>query len=242
MIHNSHNHLNPNVSVDCVIFGFDGSKLNILLIEREQKGKQVLALPGDLINDKEDLDEAAVRVLSELTHVKGISLNQFQSFGDPDRVAKPADIEWLSNVRLKPSARVITVGYYALTLMNNIKAVADSFARRITWQPLYDQVELAFDHNKIVNSAVDQLRAELKAYPVGFELLPKKFTFRELKALYESILNAKLDKRNFYKKMLGSGLLEETGEKEKQVAHKPARLYQLNRRKLSQIKNAVQLW
>lgn len=242
MIHYPKNHLNPNVSVDCVVFGFDGNGLNILLIEREQEGKQVLALPGDLISNNENLDEAAVRVLSELTHVKGITLRQFRSFGDPDRVTKPADLEWVSNVRLNPAARVITVGYYALTLMNNLKVMPDSFARKTIWHPLYDQVDLAFDHNKIVNDAIAQLRSELKIYPLGFELLPKKFTLRELKCLYESILNIELDKRNFYKKILGNNLLLETGEKETQVAHKPAKLYQLNRRKLNQIKSAVQLW
>lgn len=242
MINTIHNNLNPHVSVDCVIFGFDGEKLNTLLIEREQEGKQVLALPGDLIKDNETLNQAASRVLSELTHVKDIALRQFRSFGDPHRIAKPEDLEWISRVRFQPAARVITVGYYALTLMNNVKAVPDSFARKIVWHPLYEEVDLAFDHNHIINTAVEQLRGELKSYPLGFELLPEEFTFRELKSLYESILNTKLDKRNFYKKIQGSGLLIETGEKETQVAHKPAKLYRLDRKKLHEIKNAAQLW
>lgn len=242
MINAIYNNLNPHVSVDCVIFGFDGEKLNVLLIEREQEGKQVLALPGDLIKDNEDLDQAASRVLSELTHVKDIILRQFRSFGDPNRIAKPTDLEWISRVRVQPAKRVITVGFYALTLMDNVKAVPDSFARKIVWHPLYEKLELAFDHNHIINTAVDQLRAELKSYPLGFELLPCEFTFRELKLLYESILNIKLDKRNLHKKILASGLLLETGEKETQVPHKPAKLYRLNRKKLNDIKNAAQLW
>lgn len=242
MINLIHNKLNPHVSVDCVIFGFDGEKLNLLLIERKQEGKQVLALPGDLIKDNETLNQAASRVLSELTHVEDIALRQFRSFGNPDRIAKPEDLEWISSVRFQPVARVITVGYYALTLMDNLKTVPDSFARKIVWHPLYQKVNLAFDHNHIINTAVEQLRAELKSYPVGFELLPDEFTFRELKSLYESILNTKLDKRNFYKKIQASGLLIETGEKETQVAHKPAKLYRLDRKKLSEIKNAAQLW
>ena len=237
-----HNNLNPHVSVDCVIFGFDGDGLHILLIERKQNEKQALALPGDLILDDEDLDAAAVRVLSELTHVKGIGLRQFHSFGDPARITKPEDIDWLSKVRNRPMERVITVGYYALTLMENVKPSPDSFAEKIVWHPLYEEVNLAFDHNLIVETAVKRLRSELKAYPLGFELLPNQFTFRELKSLYEAILNRKLDKRNFYKKIQGSGLLIQTGEKEKNVAHKPAKLYSLNRKKFNQIKNSIQLW
>ena len=242
MNNSKYNNLNPHVSVDCVIFGFDGEKLNTLLIEREQEGSQVLALPGDLIHDDENLGEAASRILSELTHVDNIVLRQFRTFGDPHRIAKPSDLEWVSRVRYQPAARVITVGFYALTLMENITAVPDSFARKIIWHPLYQEVDLAFDHNYIINKAVEQLRSELKSYPLGFELLPEEFTFRELKSLYESILNTSLDKRNFYKKIQASGLLIETGQKEAQVPHKPAKLYRLNHKKLDEIKNAAQLW
>lgn len=230
---------NPNLSIDCVIFGFDGQKLNILLIEREN---QVLALPGDLITDTENLDDGARRVLAELTHVEGVSLQQFHTFGDPERLSKPSDKAWLSDVRVNPTARVITVGYYALVRMEYTKVIPDSFAENAIWLPLYQPVELAFDHNKIVDAAVDHLRRELKTYPIGFELLPAHFTFRELKALYEAILNKNLDKRNFYKKILASGLLIDTGKKEKNVAHKPAKLYRLNKKKVQQIRKMSQLW
>ncbi|MGK7390676.1 MAG: NUDIX hydrolase [Candidatus Cyclobacteriaceae bacterium M2_1C_046] len=242
MIQFQGNNLNPHVSVDCAIFGFDDEKLNVLLIERQQEGRHVLALPGDLISDQENLDDAAARVLSELTHVENIPLKQFETFGDPDRIKKLSDMEWLGRVRMQPYARVITVGYYALTLMKNINPSPSSFARNVTWHPLYKPVELAFDHNDIVDSALNQLRSKLKSYPVGFELLPKNFTVRQLQKLYESILDKKLDKRNFYKKLSASKILIDTGEKEQQVAHKPAKLYRVNYNRLKKIQQAVQLW
>lgn len=242
MIHFQGNNLNPHVSVDCVIFGFDDEKLNVLLIERQQEGRHIMALPGDLISDQENLDQAAERVLSELTHVENIPLKQFGSFGDPERIKKTADLEWLGSVRLQPYARVITVGYYALTLMKNIKPEPSSFAKDVYWHPLYEPIELAFDHNLLLDHALTHLRTTLKSSPVGFELLPKKFTIRQLQKLYESILDKKLDKRNFYKKISASKILIDTGEKEKQVAHKPAKLYRVNPRKLAHIKQAVHLW
>lgn len=234
--------LNPHVSVDCVILGFDGEKLNVLLIERKQEGRHIMALPGDLISDQEDLDMAASRVLSDLTHVENIPLKQFHTFGDPDRMKKVTDMEWLGRVRMQPYARVITVGYYALILMNNIKPEPSSFAKSVNWHPLYEPIELAFDHNIIVEAALRHLRSELRSYPVGFELLPQKFTISQLHKLYEAIIDKKLDKRNFYKKIIASKILTDTGEKEQQVAHKPAKLYRVNSRKLSNIQHAAHLW
>lgn len=242
MIQFQGNNLNPHVSVDCAIFGFDDEKLNVLLIERQQEENHIMALPGDLIFDQENLDEAAARVLSDLTHVENIPLKQFGTFGDPERIKKVSDIEWLGRVRMQPYARVITVGYYALTLMKNINPSPSSFAKNVSWHPLYKPVDLAFDHNVIVDNALNHLRSKLKSYPVGFELLPKKFSVRQLQKLYESILDKKLDKRNFYKKISASKILIDTGEKEQQVSHKPAKLYRVNYRKLDQIQQAVHLW
>lgn len=201
-----------------------------------------MALPGDLILDDENLDNAARRVLSELTHVKNLELKQFGAFGDPERMLKTSDLEWLEKVRKSPAARVITVGYSALIRMSNINPKPSSFAKNVYWHPIYEPLELAFDHNLILDTAIEHLRMRLKYYPVGFELLPKKFSISQLQRLYEAILDRKLDKRNFYKKISSSNILMDTGEKEKEVAHKPAKLYKVNNRKLNQIKKAAQLW
>ena len=170
--------LNPNVSVDCVIFGFDGQELNVLLIDRKDHGVlgQDPAIPGDLIRENENLYTAAKRVLNELTGLQHIFLEQFGAFGDPDRIGKEQDIDWLKSVRAEPDARVITVAYYSLIRSDSYEIAASSFAKRAYWQSIKTLPELAFDHNKIVNRALDNLKFKIKFQPIGFELLPEKFT------------------------------------------------------------------
>ncbi|MBL6444821.1 NUDIX hydrolase [Fulvivirga sp. 29W222] len=231
------NNFNPHVSVDCVIFGFDGVRLNVLIIEREQGGG-VSALPGDLIRDDETLDDSANRVLYELTGLSDIYLKQLQAFGDPDRIKGLQDVQWLRNVREEPSARVITIAYYSLVNLQNFSPKAASFARDVRWEPVYDFAKLAFDHNKIVDKALEQLRLSLKYDPlIGFELLPKKFTLRQLQKLYEAVLNHSIDKRNFRKKFLSAKLLKPLNEKEQGVPHKPAQYYEFDRKRYMRIKD-----
>jgi 8-oxo-dGTP diphosphatase len=220
-----------DVSVDCVLFGFADRKLKVLLIEQKQpeEGKKVsrlqTALPGDLLKANEGLDDAAKRVLRELTSLKGIYLRQFHTFGDPKRVKDLKDQEWLRTFRLNPERRVITVGYYSLVKMDDYEPHASSFAGRTRWVDVYNIPELAFDHNYIVEKGLESLRYGLINENIAFELLPEKFTLSQLQQLHEIILDKKLDKRNFRKNMLKMEELKPLAEKQIGVFHKPAQLY-----------------
>jgi len=226
-----HHVVNPRVSTDCVIFGFDNSKLNLLLITRKSKQSgesQRMALPGDLIYEDENLDQAASRVLGELTGLKDIYLQQIGAFGDPERLSASEDRDWLESVREQPDARVITVAYFSLVNMRDYAPQASSFAASARWVPLEMVRELAFDHHDILNAAKRRLRETLKNKPVGFNLLPEKFTLTQLHHLYEAILDKPLDKRNFRRKMLKLNILTRLEEKQKGVPHKPSRYYTFN--------------
>ena len=213
-----------NVSVDCVIFGFDNEekKLKVLLIEKlvnpydKKNSNRQLALPGDLIRLK--------RVLYSLTKLNDVYLRQFQTFGDPKRVQASKDQEWLKNFRQEPSERVITIGYISLVRMEDYIPSPSYFADKVIWEDVQEIPLLAFDHNNIVDSGVKFLRHELN-HEVTSELLPRKFTLSQLQELHEIVLNQKFDKRNFRKQAINNGVLEQTNEKQKGVSHKPARLY-----------------
>ncbi|MCB9233057.1 MAG: NUDIX domain-containing protein [Bacteroidia bacterium] len=235
-------HVNPNVSVDCVIFGFDSEDLKVLLIERgspengdqnSTAGKYVL--PGDLIRNDENLDQAAERVLNELTGLKRIFLDQFHAFGDPERVRRPEDQQWLSTVRAEPDARVITVAYYSLVKIDDYQPQPSSFARKAEWVLVNEIPQLGFDHNEILNRGIYALRSKLRTQPVGFELLPLKFTLGQLQNLYEKILGNELDKRNFRRKMLKLGVLIPLEERQQGVPHKPAQYFEFDKEKYEQV-------
>ena len=223
-----------DLSVDCVVFGFDNDQLKVLLIEQKQPGDSAIklqkALPGDLVLDDESLDEAAKRILLELTTLKGIYLKQFHTFGDPNRVRGLKDQQWLRSFRAHPERRVITVGYYSLVKLSEFKPKAASFAGKIHWADVYAIPNLAFDHNEIVHSALQMLRHELMADHIGFELLPEKFTLSQLQKLYEIILDKKLDKRNFRKNILRTETVTALEEKQQGVLHKPAQLFKRKER------------
>jgi 8-oxo-dGTP diphosphatase len=220
---------NPNVSTDCVVFGFDQDELKVLLIEQKSEPSQGLkiqyALPGDLVLQDEALDEAAERVLFELTQLKGIYLKQFYTFGSVDRVKNVKDQDWLRTFREDPSARVITVAYYSLVKMDEYEPHAASFAGKAEWVNINDIPPLAFDHNEILDMGLERLREELETKNIGFELLPEKFTLSQLQRLYEIILDKKLDKRNFRKKLKNMSSIKALNEKQTGVLHKPAQLY-----------------
>ena len=221
-----------NVSVDCVIFGFDNEekKLKVLLIKKKinpydkQNSRQQIALPGDLIRVEEDVDESAKRVLFSLTKLSDIFMRQFRTFGDPKRVQSSKDQEWLKNFRQNPNERVITVGYVSLVRMEDYIPAPSYFADEVKWVDINEIPLLAFDHNDIVESALLFLRNELN-YELTSELLPRKFTLSEFQELHEIVLDQKLDKRNFRKQVITKGQIKETKEKQKGVSHKPARLY-----------------
>lgn len=227
--------LNPHISVDCVIFGFDGENLKVLLIKREirdpeNNGNTIIdfKLPGNFITDEEDLEIAACRILHELTGLKNIYLKQLWVFGSPSRISKERDIKWLRETTGLPIERVVTVAYYSLIKIG--ESQEDLVSKNdALWVKLNDISDLALDHFEILQKGLKTLRSRLQNEPVGFELLPKKFTIRQLQNLYEIILGRDLDNRNFRKKILKAQYLVPTIDKEKEVAHKPARLFMFDK-------------
>jgi 8-oxo-dGTP diphosphatase len=202
-------------SVDNVIFGFDGGDLKVLLIQRgaaPYKGKW--ALPGDLVYPNEDLDAAAARVLEQLTNLRGVYLEQVRAFGAVDR---------------HPLGRVITIAYYSLIKVSKFSVTPASFAQKAHWRSISETNELAFDHTEILDACLRQLKHKVRMAPVGFELLPPKFTLSELQHLYEALLETDLDKRNFRKKILAMNLLNDLNEMQEGVSHRPAKLYQFDK-------------
>lgn len=235
---------NPHVSIDSVVFGFDGEKLKILLIERtidEVDGNYSdKKLPGSIIYQDEDLDTAATRVLYELTGLKNISLYQFHSFGDPARTSNPRDKNWLERTTNTKIGRIVTVGYLALIKISR-KIIFESENTTARWYDVnsLSNMKLAFDHNLIAEEALKYIRHQVMLQPnMLFELLPRKFTMTQLRNLYDLILETKSDVRNFQKKVLLIDGLEQLDEFQKNVPYRAPRLYRFNKRKakLSKLK------
>lgn len=206
-------HLKVAVSVDCVVLGYDGKKLKVLLIECNTdpyKGK--LSLLGELVKEKETLDEAALRVLEYWTGQESLYLEEVKTF---------------SKIERHPLERVITVAYYSLVEINKFKVI-DSHHMNLKWVDVKKVKDLAFDHNEVLDECLSKLRTRLKLRPIGFNLLPKKFSLNQLQNLYEVILDTELDKRNFRRKILGLGILVDLKENQQEVAHRPAKLYAFN--------------
>lgn len=209
-------------SVDCVIFGFDEGDLKVLLIQRgEEPYKDKWALPGNLVFPDEDLNFAAKRVLKELTGLTKIYMEQVHSFGRIDR---------------HPLGRVVTVAYYSLVLIGDYKVRTASFAKNAEWHSVNKLPELAFDHEEIIEVCRLRLKKKVRNQPIGFELLPKKFTLTHLQHLYEAILETEFDKRNFRKKILKMDLLQNLQEAQNGVAHRPPRLYMFDRKRYDFLK------
>ena len=210
-------------SVDCVIFGFEAGELKILLIERnEEPYKDWLALPGYFVEQDESIDDAAERILYELTGLRDLHMEQFHTFGEVNR---------------HPQGRVITVAYYALIRINGKKELRpiSAYAKKAFWHPVSELPKLAFDHTEIFETGFAKIRRRLNYQPIAFELLPEKFTLTQLQSLYEAIENKTLDKRNFRKKMLSYGFLKELDEKEKGVSYRAAKLYKFDKRKYTKV-------
>jgi 8-oxo-dGTP diphosphatase len=208
------------LTVDCVIFGFEDNKLQVLLIRSDlevYKGKW--SLLGDFARETETLDEAAYRVLLERTGMSDVFLDQVHTFSRPDR---------------HPGGRVITVAYCSLlNIKHHELKITDN---ELHWHPVKNIKEMAFDHAEILQTCYNWLQKRIQEHPLGFNLLPAKFSLRELQNLYEAILDIELDRRNFRKKFFSMNFLIDTGEYEKDVKHRPGKLYQFNFQKYEQNK------
>ena len=202
------------LTVDCIVFGLDDEELKVLLIQRGiEPFEGCWALPGGFVHVDESVDEAARRELREETGVADVFLEQLYTFGAVDR---------------DPRERVVSVAYYALINLSDHRLTADTDAKNAAWFSIYDVPELAFDHAHILEMAHERLRGKIRYQPIGFELLPPKFTLTQLQRLYEKILDTTLDKRNFRKKILKMGILEGLDEVETDVAHRAAQLYRFD--------------
>ena len=212
----------PAVTADCVIFGYSGSELQLLLIERgNEPFKGEWALPGGFLNMDEDTDTCALRELQEETGLEKVYVEQLYTFSRVDR---------------DPRGRVITIAYYALVNLFDYQVKAGDDAVNARWFALSELPELAFDHADIIQTAIGRLRGKIRYQPLGFELLPEQFTIPELQRLYESTLQTTLDRRNFRKKILSTGLLIDLERKVRSAAvHRKAKLYCFDKIKYSEL-------
>lgn len=202
------------VSIDCVLFGYHEGEIKVLLVQRDvEPFKGHWALIGDLVAPNQNLEDAANNVLENLTGLKDIYMKQFFSFGSVDR---------------HPLGRVITVAYFSLVNSINHQPIASSWAKSAEWININNLPELAFDHENILNKAIETLKNDVRHKPTGFELLPKKFTLLEIQHLYEALLGYKFDKSNFRKKILDMNILRPLNEVKENVSHRPARLFEFD--------------
>lgn len=210
----------PSVTTDCVIFGFDGTRLRILLVQRGiEPFKGQWAFPGGFLKMDESAEEGALRELHEETGLKAAYIKQFHTFSAPHR---------------DPRERVITIAYYALVRMEEVKGGDDAADAR--WFALDEVPSLAFDHDLILRTALKEVRKQIHFEPVGFELLPEKFTIKELQNLYEAILDVRFDRRNFYNKMKHFEILEQLEETVKPTPKREAYLFRFNAEKYNELK------
>lgn len=209
----------PAVTVDLVIYTVNQDALQVMLVKRsDEPFAGYWSLPGGFLKIGESLEEAALRVLEEKTGVMEVYLEQLYTFGQPDR---------------DPRARVITVTYFALIPWKTLDKPGSQKVSDVIWQSIERLSRLAFDHRDILHYAVQRLRAKAGYSNIVYGLLPGQFRLSDLQKMYEIILDKPLDKRNFRKRMLASGLLEETGEKDLAGAHRPAMLYRFKKMEIA---------
>ena len=223
-----------HISIDCVVFGFHENALKALLLKSSFFDKW--SLPGGFVMRDEDMDTAAHRILSERTGLDKIFLKQFHVFSDPLRSEMKKHLGVFKKMDVTPEKswmleRFISVGYSALVDFTKVKPKPDILSEASEWFSAQDLPELVFDHRLIIEKALDHLRLQLNYQPVGYNLLPFKFTMSELQTLYETVLDRKLDRRNFHRKMLSTGILIKLEETRKGVAHKAPFYYKFDLRK-----------
>jgi hypothetical protein len=225
----------PNLSVDCVIFGFNSRDLNVLLVERtlldQSTGAVVFSdytLTGNHVLAGEDPDDAAIRILNDLTGLHDIYLEQFHTFGSLTRLSREKDRLWIKSLGIPIHEHVVTVGYFSLIDCTTL-TLRKHQSRTVRWFPVRELPELGFDHLDILQKALERLRIKLKQEPIGFELLAEKFTLSQVQHLYEAILGTHFDTRNFRKKISQMKYLIPLDEKQTGVRHKPAQLYIFSR-------------
>lgn len=203
------------VTTDIVVFTIRDDALHVLLVERAYAPfKGEWALPGGFLLPKEDLDTCAKRELDEETGASGFYLEQLYTFGDVER---------------DPRERVLTVAYFALVPSAQIQLRPGTDSAKAAWFPMKALPKLAFDHGRIITVAHERLSAKLEYTTIAFQLLPERFTIRDVHSIYEAVLGKLIDRRNFYKKMLASGDLTATRERRIEGAHRPATVYRLRR-------------
>ncbi len=211
-----------NISIDCVIFGFENSTLEVLLVKRAiQPEKGMWALPGGFIKKDELVEDAAQRILEVTTGVKNIYLEQTAVFDGVERY---------------PLWRVFTIAHFALISPENYALSPGIDTSEVSWFKLHDLPELPFDHAQIIQTALKKLQSRVRIKPIGFELLPEKFTLPQLQKLYEEILGKKIDKRNFRKKLLKMNLLKRLQEKDKSNVRRAAYLYKFEKSTYNRLK------
>lgn len=210
----------PAVTTDCVIFGFDGEGLNVLLVKRGgEPYAGWWAFPGGFVKIDESAEEGALRELKEETSLSAAYVEQFHTYSAPDRDSRE---------------RVITIAYLALVKISDVCGGDD--AREARWFPIAEVPHLAFDHDVILRDAIARLRERIHFYPIGYELLPEKFTLKQLQSLYEAVLGVNFDRRNFAKKMLHLDILTPLEETIWPTPKRQANLYSFNIEKYNELK------
>jgi 8-oxo-dGTP diphosphatase len=220
-----------HLSIDCVIFGFHDGLLKVLLLKWKDTGEW--SLPGGFIQHDEHIEHAATRIARERTGLRNIYLQQFHAFGDLSR--QRGKNKTKTPKEAKPNSwllqRFVTIGYLALVEYSKVTPIPDQLSSTCRWTDVNKVPSLILDHNVILEKALQSLRLNLNDYPVGKDLLPKKFTMPELQQLYETVLDKKIDRRNFQKKILALDILEKLKEQKKGGAHKAPFLYRFDLRK-----------
>lgn len=225
---------NNHISVDCVIVGFDGERLRVLLVRRigEDSGEVFhdMKLPGSLIYMDEDLDGAAMRVLNEMTGFKNVNLMQFKAFGSKGRTKNPKDVRWLERAEKAKVERIVTIAYLSLVKIDRaLNKNLDNF--QAEWVPLDEVKDLAFDHNLIIDEAMKFIRQYVEFNPSClFDLLPRKFTALQLRVLYEVLFGKQIDVRNFHKKIMMMEYVIPMDEFQQGVSHRAARYYRFDKK------------
>lgn len=224
----SPNFIHTYVSVDCVVFGFDHeNRLNILLVERHLDEAKQIKLPGSLIYSDEDVDDSAERVLYELTGIKKMVLKQFKCFADPSRAINKDDIKWMDEEYKHHIDRIITVAYLSLCKIDH--KINSTKYNTVNWVPIHEVPNLPFDHNKIIKESLVEIRRWIEIdFSIIFELLPKKFTIRQLYQLYSALSEKYIDIKNFHKKISSFNYIVQLNEIETNVSHRAARYYKFD--------------